>query len=357
VSLLRTRGKLHLAFLAELLMLWGVPGPAGAQNTTSTIASPPAQTNVGEAKVSVTFVRVFSSPDDVRALHPILDQTLDILAGPADPAHRAEGLQTPSAVATDSGHRVFVSDLSADAVHVFDFVHSKYARWGGRGDRMHAPISLSVDRHDNLYVVDQSTRTVLVYDSAGKFRRYLGKLKGGESYFGSPAGIAVDRGTGRIYVCDRQAQMIFVMDERGKLIRRIGTRGGGEGPGEFRFPSQVVVAGDELFGLDSGNSRIQVFDKAGTFVRAIHLARADRHAGLAADNQGNIYLSDPSLNQIQVFRHDGQLVYTFDPSTVKGASFGHPSGMWIDAGRTLYVVDSQGSRVGVLQIETGTGMR
>jgi hypothetical protein len=31
---------------------------------------------------------------------------------------------------------------------------------------------------------------------------------------------------------------------------------------------------------------------------------------------------------------------------------GHPSGMWVDAGRRLYVVDSQSNRVGVFQIRT-----
>ncbi|MGA9413875.1 MAG: hypothetical protein WBV60_04245 [Terriglobales bacterium] len=48
---------------------------------------------------------------------------------------------------------------------------------------------------------------------------------------------------------------------------------------------------------------------------------------MTVDNQGNIYVSDPALNQIQVFRHEGQPFYTFDPSTIKGENFGHPSAM------------------------------
>ena len=129
---------------------------------------------------------------------------------------RVDALRSPSAVTTDSNHRVFVADPGAKAVHVFDFIRSKYGRLDGRGDRLHVPVALAVDGQDNLYVVDQSSRTILVYDSAGKFRRYLGKLRGGESYFDSPTGIAIDRATGRIYVCDRRGHMIFVMDERGK---------------------------------------------------------------------------------------------------------------------------------------------
>src|ERR1039457_1680711 len=113
--------------------------------------------------------------------------------------------------------------------------------------------------------------------------------------------------------------MIFVMDERGKLIRKLGNRGGGNRPGEFRFPSQVVVAGSELFVLDVGNTRIQVFDTGGHFLRAMNLGYADRRTGLAVDNRGNIYVS-------------------------------HPSGMWVDESRSIYVVDSQSNRVGLFQI-------
>jgi DNA-binding beta-propeller fold protein YncE len=113
----------------------------------------------------------------------------------------------------------------------------------------------------------------------------------------------------------------------------------------------VAVAGGELFVVDAGNTRIQVFDTAGHFLRVIRLAYADRHTGLAADNRGNIYVSDLDLNQIQVVGHDGQMLHTFDLSTVKGANFSHPSGMWIDAGRSLYVVDSQSKRVGEFEIK------
>ena len=185
-----------------------------------------------------------------------------------------------------------------------------------------------------------------------KFRRYLGKLRGGESYFSSPTGIAIDRATGHIFVSDRQAQMIFVMDKRGKPIRKLGSRGGGSQPGEFKSPTQVVVAGHELFVLDAGNTRIQVFDLSGRFLRAMSLGYADQHTGFAVDNDADVYVSDRALNQIQIFGPDGQPLYRFDPSSIKDENFGHPSAMWVD-GKHLYVVDSQSQRVGLFQIGAG----
>ena len=101
--------------------------------------------------------------------------------------------------------------------------------------------------------------------------------------------------------------------------------------------------------LDAGNTRIQVFDSGGQFLRAINLGYADRDTGLAVVNRGNIYQSTRRY-QIQVLGHEGQRLYTFDPSTVRGVDFSHPSGMWVDAGRFLYVVDSQNNRIGLFQI-------
>lgn len=347
----RTFTRLGLAVLVSGLIQLCIVHRLAATGEASFAASPqPAQENIQQTSVSLTFVRAFSSADDVRPSHPILDRSLDIIAGPADPRTRVDALISPSAVATDSKHRVFVADPGAKTVHIFDFIHSKYGRLEGRGDRLHDPVSLAVDGQDNLYVGDQNNGNVLVYDSAGKFRRYLGRLRGGESYFDGPTGIAIDLSTGHIYVCDRQRHMIIVMDERGKLIRKLGIRGGGERPGEFRFPTQVVVSGSALFVLDVGNSRIQILDKGGHFQRALNLAYADRRTGLAVDRQGNIYVSDPILNKLQVFRDDGHAIYTFDWSANKDAGFSHPSSMWVDADRSLYVVDSQGNQVGLLRI-------
>jgi len=326
-----------------------VPGPAAARDTTFATPSQPAQPDVQQASANLSFVRAFSSADDLGA-HPILNRALDIIAGPKEPETRVDVLQSPSALTTDSNHRIFVADPDAKTVHVFDFIHSKYSRLAGGGGHPVTPISLAVDGRDNLYVADRSSRTVLIYDSAGKFSGYLGKLNGGESYFESPASIAIDRTTGRTYVSDTLRHMVIITDNRGGLIHKIGKRGGGDQPGEFKLPGQVVVGGGELIVLDVGNKRIQIFDTAGYFRRSINLTWADNRTGLALDEQGNIYVSDPDLNEIRVFRQEGQLLYILDLGTIEGTDFSHPLAMWVDAGYCLYVVDSQSNRVGLFQI-------
>jgi DNA-binding beta-propeller fold protein YncE len=277
-----------------------IPSACTAQAPTVATVKPPS---FAEAKPAseLSFVRQFSSAEDIRREHPVLDRTLDIIAGPKTDVAPADVLQIPSAVTTDAQHRVFVADIGARRVHVFDFGRSKYSVFQGGGDRLHWPAGLAADREGNLYVTDRGSGAILVYDAKGKFRRYLKESKKPESYFQAPWGIAIDPATQRIYVCDTPRHMVIVLDKKGHVLDRFGKRGGGTGAGDFRYPTQVVAAGGEIVVLDLGNRRVQVFDVRGHFRREFRLDDADQNSGLAVDYQGNVYVSDAVVNRIQVF--------------------------------------------------------
>jgi sugar lactone lactonase YvrE len=147
-----------------------------------------------------------------------------------------------------------------------------------------------------------------------------------------------------MYICDSRRNMVVVMDARGHLVSRLGKRGGGEQAGDFRAPTQAVVAGEELFVLDSGNRRVQIFDLAGHFRRAIKTVITDARAGLAVDNHFNVYVSDPTVKVIQVFAHDGHSLFTYDPTATTEGEFSRPTGMWVSSENCLYVVDSGNRR-------------
>jgi len=296
------------------------------------------------------FVREFSSARDVNRVHPVLDLTLDIVAGSKPHETAADALEIPYAVTTDDRHRVFVTDTGIRKLHVFDFENSKYFFLHDESDRLQRPVGVATDHDDNLYVTDASSGSVSVYDARGKFRHFLKPSKGKESYFEGPWGIAIDKRTEHIYVCDSPRHMIIVLDKNGRVLDRFGKRGGGTGEGEFRFPTQIAVAGDEIIVLDSGNSRLQILDVRGRFRQVIHLLYADKRSGLAVDEDRNIYVSDPLFNQIHVFKHDGRLLYSFGQTGTTAGMFNGVSGMWVDSGRSLFVVDAQNKRVQVFQI-------
>lgn len=308
--------------------------------------------SVKEPPVHLTFVREFSSADDVtHALYPALNKTLDIVAGPADAHATAGRMLAPYSVTTDSTHRIFVADPDAGVVHVFDFEQSKYSFLKGRGARLRSPTAIAVDRDDNVYVTDTSLGSILVYDAKGRFLRYIGKVRGGESYFQSPMGIAIDAATDHIYVCDSRRHMVILLDKKGHILGHFGKRWGGKGPGDFRCPSRIAIAGDEIFVLDSGNSRLQILDLGGHFRREIKFGEVSADAGLALDSNKNIYVSDIELNAINVFNCGGQFLYKFGRGGTKPGEFAEPSGLWIESGKSLYVADTKNKRVQQFDIE------
>ena len=307
-------------------------------------ASPEAQ--------HLRFIRAFSGAEDVkRDLHPVLNRSLDIVAGPADPHTLIDKLVAPQGVVTDATGRVFVADPEAGVVHIFDFEQSQYSILKDREQRMQAPVALALDRENNLYVADTELAGILVFDVKGKFLRVLGRDEGEESYFENPVSLAIDLPTRRIFVCDSRRHMVLILDRKAHIRGHIGNRGGGSQPGEFRYPSRIAISGDELFVLDYGNSRIQILDLSGHFRRQIRLGEANLSDGLAVDAKKNIYVTDTQISALNVFGANGQFLYKFGAVGAKPAEFNQPSGLWIDSTHhQLYVADTRNRRVQMFEI-------
>jgi hypothetical protein len=111
-----------------------------------------------------------------------------------------------------------------------------------------------------------------------------------------------------------------------------------------------VLAGDELFVLDAGNSRLQVLDLGGHFRREIKLTEVSADDGLQLDHEKNIYVSDVQLNVINVLDRNGQFLYKFGRSGAKPGEFDEPSELWIESENLLYVADAKNHRVHLFQI-------
>lgn len=91
-------------------------------------------------------------------------------------------------------------------------------------------------------------------------------------YFGRVGDVAV-RADGQMYAVDADASHVKVLAPNGTLQDTIGREG--QGPGEFRRPSEVVLARDDsIYVLDGYWGRISVFDPAGDFAYSI-MARSE----------------------------------------------------------------------------------
>lgn len=88
-------------------------------------------------------------------------------------------------------------------------------------------------------------------------------------YFEAPVDLTFDI-ENNIYVCDYMSHNIKVFDSSGKFIKTIGRQG--QGPGEFQMPFNLTFVRDRLVVWELRNRRLSVLMSDGEFVKSIHMS-------------------------------------------------------------------------------------
>lgn len=200
----------------------------------------------------------------------------------------------------------------------------------GRG-QFNQPVGIAVAADGTTYVVDQGNARVQRFDADGAFVGIWGGEEGGVTFARTdnglgPTGIAVGA-DGLIYVADTWNHRVVVVDPQGKLVREIGapvedaqSRQATDTtddpaavethPGGFFGPRGVAVTDDEMFIVDTGNERVQVFSIDGTFRRLWGGYGTDpdqliEPVGIAVGPDGLIYVADSGNARVSVFTPAG----------------------------------------------------
>ncbi len=254
-------------------------------------------------------------------------------------------LQRPQAVIGSPDGRLYVSDVSRQAVYMFDTTQARLEVWQYAGEEMRfmLPIGMALGKDGELLVADAALKFVV---RLGQNGQPLGRI--GEGQLKHPAGVARDPLRGRIYVADRGDNIIRVFDDAGLLLSTLG--GFGEAPGEFNGPTYLDWRDDRLYVTDTLNSRIQVFSPEGDFIsmfgrRGLYLGDLPRPKGVTVDSKGNIYVVESYYDYLLVFNPKGELLLPIGGSGFELGQFFLPAGVWADSNDRIYVADTFNGRV------------
>ena len=243
--------------------------------------------------------------------------------------------------------RVFVSDTVARTVFLFDVPNGKFSEIGVREPgQLQKPLGLATDSDCNLYVADGSTRKVVVFDQSGQYLRAVGGIE----MFDRLSHVEVDPEGERVYCVDTggvgsERHHVRVFDAlNGEHLYDIGKRG--TGPGELNLARDIAMAVDgNLYVVDGGNFRVQVFDPEGNFLRQIgaigvRTGQFSRPKGIDTDADGNVYVSDSAFGNFQIFNAEGELLlFIGDRSEMPDAAkFLLPGGLAVDEDGRVYMV-------------------
>jgi DNA-binding beta-propeller fold protein YncE len=262
-------------------------------------------------------------------------------------------VQLPTDIVVSRSRKIYVVDGTNNRILVFSHTGSLLHSFGRRGSEagmFNSPTGIGIDKEDNIYICDSGNRRVQVFSENGGFLRSF-TIKDGPMGPARPVDIAINDRTKLCYITDSVNHRVIVCDLKGKQVYEWG--GKGDGNQEFRYPATATF--DEyLYVVDSLNSRVQVFEGGGIFVRSIGRwgvlpGEFFRPKGVAIDKDKNVYISDSYMDVIEVFG-EGGFKYVLGDEKGEIRRFSSPLGIFAEGGR-LYVAEMFANRIGVYSIE------
>lgn len=271
--------------------------------------------------------------------------------------HPRYQLVMPYGMAVDSKGKLYVADRKVSAIFIADENGDFEMIKNGVQARFGAIIGLAIDDADRLFVSDSASRRVLVFDAQHKAEASISQG------LSSPGGIAIDNENRFLYVADadRDQVLVFDADPPYALLRTIGTGGKKHTlttPGDFAMPSNVAVDHDgNLYVSDTLNTRVQIFDADGNFIRAFGKAGDGpgyfaRPKGIAVDSDGHIWVADAVQNRVQVFDQQGRLLIFMGGRGLYPGQFNTLAGLAIDNNNRVFTSEQYPGRVQIFRYVT-----
>lgn len=262
-------------------------------------------------------------------------------------------LQRPQGGAVDAAGRVYVTDVSRQAVFVFEEGAQNVSVWelAAPNRRFVAPVGIASCGDDGVYVSDAELGFIAHLGADGNPRRSLG-----EGVLTRPTGLVCDREHGELYVADTRADEVKVLDLEGNVRRSYGRAGADSGG--LNAPTYLALANGRLYVTDTLNARVQVFDRDGRIVdsigkRGLYVGDFTRPKGIAVDRLGHIYVVESYYDHLLVFDEDGEFLMAIGGTGQRPGQFYLPAGVWTDSRDQVFVADMFNGRVSIFQYLEG----
>ncbi len=297
------------------------------------------------------------------------------LTGWLDTLSDGSAFSSPTGVALDSAGNVYVADSGNGRVAKFNASATPVAIYGQ--GVLSNPEGVAVDSNGDIYVGDSDNSRVAKFNASGAFQFGFN----GNGLLGEPYEMK-EGSNNLLWVADPENSQVLVFDADGDLV---GDFTGSNVPGAEAFDEVLVsvASNGTVWVPDSYSQVVQEFvscaysptptptntptgtptpsatptrtatqtatsTPTSTFAPGTCLQFITDFVGItspngeAMDSSGNIYISQPSANQVVVYNPEGALLRSF--STGSGTQ---PMGMVFGNDGNLYVVESGVSQVGM----------
>jgi len=169
----------------------------------------------------------------------------------------------------------------------------------------------------------------------------IGREGGGQGEFRNPRGVAVDL-NGNIYVADTGNKRVQIFDRQGKFLAE--WKGGRE---PFLEPIAIAVAPNgDVYVLEAERDSAQRFSARGEFLGKIGDGLGlYRPRGLTVDGSGVLYFANTGGNNIVRASATGQLLGTVGTAGKGNGQLQQPTDVVIDSAGNIIIADTYNQRI------------
>ena len=247
------------------------------------------------------------------------------------------------------------SPIKSKTISIIDKNNGKLiSSWGDNLFIM--PHGLIVDNENNIWVTDVGLHQVFKFTHDGRLLLKLGeaKVSGNDSlHFNKPTDIAIAK-DGSFYVSDGYGNSrVIKFSETGKYLFEWGKKGDKEK--EFNTPHGISIdSNGNVYVADRENSRVQVFDSMGKFIKQFSDNSFGTICGVAFDKSKSKLFAVDDFTFLKI-KHRGSDVFIFDTTGKVQTRFGRSGSdvgntswyhdLTIDNDENIYVGDILGNTV------------
>jgi tripartite motif-containing protein 71 len=270
-------------------------------------------------------------------------------------------LRFPQTVSVGPDGAIYVGDQHSHIVQVFNptggFVR-EIGIAGSKPGELSAVGALVMAPDNTLVVADGKSNRINRFDASGRFINAFGSSGHGavgKFHFGAGSGNTSGAGGGLAVA----GSTLFISDSVNDRVQRFSLDGSGGADiiprGFLNYPRGLTVHGTRLVVADDQNHRLAVFDHNGKFIRTVGRGKGNKPGqlqfpyGVAIDKAGRVFVAD-DLNQ-RIVRFGPKPRYKYKArwgsyGTAPG-KFAFPRAIAVDAFGLLYVTNTGNDRVDV----------
>jgi DNA-binding beta-propeller fold protein YncE len=217
---------------------------------------------------------------------------------------------------------------------VFEYSFKKILDEDGQNAVMDEPFGLAADNRGALYVTDVGANVIYVFDFNGRYQKTLGGFGLSGAKFNQPRSAAVDL-QGFLYVADTGNHRILKLDGNGTPVFEIPTVEGG-----LRSPLDIRVDdNNQIYVLDGQG--IKTYDELGRFHATVLKVES---ASAFAQDKDRTYVAFDQPPHVEIYDKNYRLIFSVDAGLKKPVAV-------FAQGNHLYVSDAGLNEVIVYEMD------